>query len=520
MGPDGVHGAVGSGVALAQQLTMLRDAVAALTNVPPESLEVGEATAAHDELRSLCDRIRVFSARLLSHVEADGRWASSGGSRTFPEWVARRAGASVGAARREAALGRALTEDLPATRAAAGAGRISLEHAQVLTQLAPTSDVRRAVLASDRTDRNEEFLVGAATRMGVDDYRRAVRRWAAAVDEAAHEAEHLAAEAKEYLYVTPRRDGMDVQGFLTAEHGDVLVTALRAMTGVPAADDTRTPDQRRAAALTGLAHLVLDKGLVGGGGALVRPHISVHVSWETMQRLDREHAEHGDAAAERPPRDRTRGARRRHAHPDVGPGANRLRQRDDPGGLRARKPALGCRPEPADVHRRHEASRRGTRPALPVPGLQRPADARRSASHPMVGPGQRNHLGVHRDSAVLVSPQGRAPTEPRDPSVHRRCMGLPAGRRQTVGPAGWVVGWRIAARGIATGRSCGGGSARRRARGPEATSRITGRSGCARHPGCARHRSSAGRTAAGRVRLGHATGRVSARARTDQALTR
>src|SRR5665647_1957443 len=99
-------------------------------------------------------------------------WASSGGSRTFPEWVVRRAGASVGAARREVALGRALTEDLPDTRAAAGAGRISLEHAQVLTQLAPTSDVRRAVLASDCTDRNEESLVGAATRMGVDDYRR------------------------------------------------------------------------------------------------------------------------------------------------------------------------------------------------------------------------------------------------------------------------------------------------------------------------------------------------------------
>jgi len=297
--PDGAHGAaVGGTATLTPQLTMLRDAVAALTNVPPESLEVSEAAAAHDELRSLCDRIRVFSARLLSHVEADGRWASSGGSRTFPEWVARRAGASVGAARREAALGRALTEDLPATRAAAGAGRISLEHAQVLSQLAPTSDARRAVLASDRTDRNEEFLVGAATRMGVDDYRRTVRRWAAAVDEAAHEAEHLAAEAKEYLYVTPRRDGMDVQGFLTAEHGDVLVTALRAVTGVPAADDTRTPDQRRAAALTGLAHLVLDRGLVGGGGALVRPHISVHVSWETMQRLAREHAEHEDAAAD------------------------------------------------------------------------------------------------------------------------------------------------------------------------------------------------------------------------------
>src|SRR5665647_2920892 len=62
-----------------------------------------------------------------------------------------------------------------------------------------------------------------------------------------------------------------------------------------AADDTRTPDQHRAAALIGLAHLVLDKGLVGGGGALVRPHISVHVSWETMQRLA---SGHGDAAAD------------------------------------------------------------------------------------------------------------------------------------------------------------------------------------------------------------------------------
>ena len=46
MGPDGVQDAVSGRVALAQQLTMLRDAVAALTNVPPESLEVGEATAA------------------------------------------------------------------------------------------------------------------------------------------------------------------------------------------------------------------------------------------------------------------------------------------------------------------------------------------------------------------------------------------------------------------------------------------------------------------------------------------
>nr|WP_237728030.1 HNH endonuclease signature motif containing protein [Cellulomonas sp. APG4] len=253
------------------------------------AIEVGtvdpvEATAVHGELRAVTDQLRVLAARLLSVIDADGR-LTGGGARTVPEAVARREGTSVGSARRELALGRALEAQLPSTRTAVASGDITLEHAQVLSTFGPTSEARRAALASDLPDRNEDFLVRLARTTPVDVFRRRVRTWAAQVDRDGAEREHAVAAAKEHLTLYRRDDGVALQGFLTAEHGALLTTALRAVTGVPAADDERTSEQRAAAGLTGLARLVLDGGLAGAG-AKVRPHISVHVGWETMQALD------------------------------------------------------------------------------------------------------------------------------------------------------------------------------------------------------------------------------------------
>src|SRR5665648_76773 len=182
------------------------------------------------------------------------------------------------------ACGRALDGPLPEATSAVQAGRMTLEQAAVLARFAPTSDARRAALASELPDRNEAALVAKAQRMGVDEYRRVVKRWAAAVDSDAQEREHQAACAAERLVFARRDNGVAFEGFLTVEHGDVLMTALRSVTGVPAKDDTRSADERRAAALTDLARLVLDKGM-SSGGVQVRPHVSVHVSWETYQRL-------------------------------------------------------------------------------------------------------------------------------------------------------------------------------------------------------------------------------------------
>ncbi len=224
-----------------------------------DSLAAPDAARTHDLLRTVCDQLRAVDARLLAQVEADGRWAASGAARTFPEWVARRGGSSVGTARREVELGKALSNDLPAARAAVAEGRMSLEHAQVLARFGPTSEARRTSLTGDRPDRNEAFLVGAAERVGVDDYRKVMRRWAAAVDTSTHEAEHQAAVAREYLYLNRRPDGVEILGFL--------------------------------------AQLVLDRGLAGAGVALVRPHISVHVPWDTVERLRAQGSAAGDDGA-------------------------------------------------------------------------------------------------------------------------------------------------------------------------------------------------------------------------------
>ena len=268
---------------LDEDLARWRDATAVLIAHAPADLDGPGAARVHRQVRTACDQVLAFAARLLAQVEADGRW-SVGGARTFAEWAAGQRGSSVGAARAEVALGRALDGPLPEATSAVQAGRMTLEHAAVLARFAPTSEARRAALASELPDRNEAALVAKAQRMGVDEYRRVVKRWAAAVDSAAHEREHQGACAAERLVFARRDNGVAFEGFLTVEHGDVLMTALRSVTGVPAKDDTRSADERRAAALTDLARLVLDRGF-SSGGAQVRPHVSVHVSWEAFLQL-------------------------------------------------------------------------------------------------------------------------------------------------------------------------------------------------------------------------------------------
>lgn len=256
---------------------------AVLAALPLGDLDGPQAAAARAVLRLVGDRVQVASATLLAAVEADGRWASGGADRTVAGWAARREGIAYGTARREATLGRALGE-LSTAKAAVLAGQITAAHADVLAEVAMSSPVRQAAVHSDLSDRNEAFLVTQASRLPVDEFRKAARRWAVAVDGRAAEREHTQAAARESLVFTRRRDGVAFTGFLTHEHGELVTTAVRAVAGVPAKDDDRSLEQRQAAALTGVARLVLDQGL-SAKGAQIRPHLNVLVSYETLERL-------------------------------------------------------------------------------------------------------------------------------------------------------------------------------------------------------------------------------------------
>lgn len=271
--------------ALASQVAQLRAQITALVSHEPD-VDGATGPALHAELRTAAGQLQAFAARVLARVEADGRW-SAGGARTFPNWVARRQLASTGSVRREVTLGRALDDTLPHTSAAVARGEVTVEHAEVLARVAASSEARRTALASEAPDRNEAALVARARHLPLDAYRREVDRWAAQVDAAAAESEHEAACAKEYLTLARRRDGVALQGFLTFENAEVVATALRSVAGVPSHGDTRSREERQAAALVDAGRLILDRGF-SGGGQQVRPHLLVHVPVATLQRLESE----------------------------------------------------------------------------------------------------------------------------------------------------------------------------------------------------------------------------------------
>lgn len=274
---------------------------AALARLPLIQLDGPRAAAARKALRLVADQVQVASAALLTAVDADGRWATGGRDRTLPGWVARQEGIGYGEARRELSLGRAMAE-LPRARAAVLTGGITRGHADVLAEVAMSSPARRAAVAGPLTDRNEESLVEQARRLPVDEFRKAAKRWAIAVDAQAAEREHAQAVLRESLVLSRRRDGVAFTGFLTHENGELLTTAIRAVAGVPAKVDDRPLEQRQAAALVGVARLVLDNG-TSAAGAQIRPHLNVHVSYETFERLvtkaaDAAATESGDSRSE------------------------------------------------------------------------------------------------------------------------------------------------------------------------------------------------------------------------------
>ena len=78
------------------------------------------------------------------------------------------------------------------TAAAAVAGEVTVEQAQVIASLAPTSEQRREVLADPEQVCNEALIVDQAQRLSVDETRVFVRHWAAYADPDADDRGYVA----------------------------------------------------------------------------------------------------------------------------------------------------------------------------------------------------------------------------------------------------------------------------------------------------------------------------------------
>ncbi|MFI8523840.1 DUF222 domain-containing protein [Promicromonospora sukumoe] len=289
-----------------------------------EPLTTARLVAASAHLRVAGTRMDAVRWSILPRIEAAGLWAQTG-ARSFAVWLARAEDTRTQTARRDVRTAKALRDHLPATLLAALAGRVGTDKIRALVDVATTSTVRTDALAAPAVDVAtiepadvpdggdqveepvsstpvekmgdgagdtaapgaptwEEQLLDWSEQNGPDRFRGLVRYFARHADPEADERGYTKARQREYLDVAPTLGGYHLSGFLTEEHGQTLTAAIGSIMGAPAADDDRTPGQRRGQALADLSHIVLDHGHTGTG-ASVRPHLSVTVSWTEFQAL-------------------------------------------------------------------------------------------------------------------------------------------------------------------------------------------------------------------------------------------
>lgn len=261
-------------------------AVADLAAASVSELEEPESSRVHAALRKAQDVLGLVAARVLAQVEADGRWATSPtgrGARDFDDWLTKETGGSRAGARRQTRLARAVKEEsVPGLADAVAAGSVTMEHADALTRLGPTTPARRAALAGPDPSRNASRLLRRAAELGLDDFTSMLKRWAATVDPTADEKGHRDATARVSCTLSTRDDGVALNAFMTAVDGAAFEAALVAVAGVPSAGDDRTHSQRTGAALGEMARLVLDQGLAATRSGGFRPHLTIQVSYETL----------------------------------------------------------------------------------------------------------------------------------------------------------------------------------------------------------------------------------------------
>lgn len=317
---------------LLAQLDLLEAVTQEIASVDPASLQGSVAAEVSRRLRATAERLEAQRLGCIGRVETEGSWAVET-MHGFTSYMQAREGLSKNAADRAVRAARRLRDHLPATAAAARAGQISGEHVAIMVRatgtatlraklaepltgdvrdlgtqpapgpestpaLDPAAERETEVAAAAAGPTGEEALLELAQVWDVDEFNKLIKRFTVSGDPVAQEKAFKDAVEKEYLQISPTWGGAQITGFLTTEHAQLVNTALRAMVGVPPAGDhagdldpdsdtsggLRLGDLRKVDGLLELAQRALDGGLAGKG-ANVRPHLSVHITWEKFNDL-------------------------------------------------------------------------------------------------------------------------------------------------------------------------------------------------------------------------------------------
>jgi hypothetical protein len=237
-------------------------------------------------------RIAAAKLALLQRIDSRGSTADSGATSTGA-WLRTVAQSRPGRARADVALAVAL-DRYPLLRAALADGTASAAQVEVCVA---ALDALPATVDAETVSRGEAFLLEQCAVLDPNQLAKIGKHLLHVLDPDGPEileADEQNAVRRRELRVSEREGGVKLSGWLDAEAGATLLTALDPLclprTGAdqPVGPDgkprdPRTPAQRRADALVELAGRALDAGDLPTQGA-ERPHVTVTMDLATLMR--------------------------------------------------------------------------------------------------------------------------------------------------------------------------------------------------------------------------------------------
>lgn len=262
--------------------TAVREALEPLVAAPATAFDV--PLGAGEELARLAqagiERLCALRMDAVATVEADGGWRADGSS-SVTAWLRTALDLPGNEAWAVVRTARALHDELPLTRFALWAGRLSWAHASRLSRTALVTPRRRAAVAAPG---GEATLVDIACNVSAADLSRLLAVWAHGVDAAGVIAAEQQVFDQRRVSLAQTLDGLwHLEGLLDPVGGATLAAALDSVVGASlgAKGEDRTVVQVRADALVDLARHALDTRQVPRAGGL-RPHLFLHLQPETL----------------------------------------------------------------------------------------------------------------------------------------------------------------------------------------------------------------------------------------------
>ena len=235
-------------------------------------LDLDDAEVDPGQLARLIDTLQTKLCRVVAAAARRGEHSLTG--QTPVSWVAETCKMSKTSASDRLCVGAQL-ESLASVEQAVTDGRIGYQAASVICHLSDQLGEKRELI-------DQEQWVGYASRFSIKALRYLALSARHAWDPEGFDKDAEQSYEERYLFISEMRGMYKLDGLFDAEAGAALKTAIDSLAKPLGAHDTRTARQRRADAITEMAHHAMDAGTLPRRNG-VRPHITLTTTIEGLK---------------------------------------------------------------------------------------------------------------------------------------------------------------------------------------------------------------------------------------------